>query len=101
MRKSLPLDRAWIRWCDDRTLTPSIKVIEVGQKIDKRYCKGWGSPSGDFRMAGADQQVTLLFAKALELILFHGLDANVVHQALLPIQEYRACLLGNLVLEDR
>ncbi|WP_419826906.1 hypothetical protein [Sphingomonas sp.] len=100
MLKGIALESAWLRWGVDRTLKPEIRVIEVGQEIDKRYFMSWGSPNADFRMAEPEQRLTLLFAKAMELVLYHGYDPNIVHCALLPIYEYRACLFDNLVLND-
>ena len=97
MLKGIALESVWLRWGVDRTLKPEIKVIEVGQEIDKRYFMSWGSPNADFQMAEPEQRLTLLFAKAMELILYHGYDPNVVHRAFLPINEYRGHLLGNVV----
>jgi hypothetical protein len=94
--RSIPLDQAWIRWGNAPSLRPSIKVIEVGQQIDRRYFLSWGRPNAEFRLAEQQQRVSLLFAKAMELTLYHGFEPHVVHRALLPIQEYRAYLLGNL-----
>ena len=97
MHRSIPLNQAWIRWGTDPSLWPPVKVIEVGQQIDRRYFLSWGSPNAEFRLAEQQQRLSLLLAKAMELTLYHGFKPHVVHRALLPIHEYRAYLLGSLV----
>ena len=88
---------AVILW--DTEPTPCVKVLELGCDDPRLFYSGGGAYVARREWRGKRQLEAVLFDFTM-LTVEHGIDAKLVHQAFLSIDEYREALKRGCIDEQ-